>query len=45
MVFHPRGIAAYTINEKDSTVDTFMYLSGAYNHYPVLPAIYNYKSY
>ena len=24
--FHPRGLAVYTINEKDSTVDTFTYL-------------------
>lgn len=26
IAFHPRGNAAYTINEKDSTVDTFAYL-------------------
>jgi 6-phosphogluconolactonase len=26
IAWHPRGTAAYTINEKDSTVDTFAYL-------------------
>lgn len=51
IAFHPRGTAAYTINEHDSTVDTFAYLgrdSGRLRRQqtlPTLPAHFEGQSY
>ncbi len=51
IAFHPRGNAAYVINEKDSTVDTFAYLGRDVGRLrrqqtlPTLPAHFQGESY
>ena len=49
IAFHPRGVAAYAINENDSTIDTFTYLpSGRLRRertLTTLPAHFEGKSY